>query len=65
MITLIRAIVIKCQVAWFCKRCRVGHQVLYKDGDESFCPKCVPSEIKSRAAYFNHVGESINYNGEE
>lgn len=56
---MILAIENRSHPAWYCLNCKVSHNILYKDGKESYCEKCVPEEIKEKAILVNQNREII------
>lgn len=58
---MIKAIVIKAKPAFYCKSCKDTSQVLYINGRFRYCSKCVPTDIREKAVYYNQNGEEIEY----
>lgn len=55
----IKAILNRSNPAWFCERCKKEHHILYIDGNQRYCERCVPEEVKNTAEYCNEIFEVI------
>ncbi len=56
---MIYAIENRSHPAWYCPKCKIPHNLLYKDGRLSYCDNCVPEEIKDKAILINQNREVI------
>lgn len=45
--------------SFYCKNCKVAHNVLYKNNEESYCELCVPEKVKNKCKSINQSKEEV------